>query len=64
MPTQISIREWHPPDFVITNKRQVVHTLVARYYRCKSAVGIDVSSMITSRDPNNVGGFYLMHSIT
>ena len=53
-----------PARFVISNKRQVVHTLVVRYYRCKSAVDIGISSMITSRDPNNFVGFYLTHSIT
>ena len=64
MPTKISLVEWRPLAFVTTSKRQIVHTLVARYFRCKSAVDINISSIITSHDPCNVSVFYLMHIIT
>ena len=61
VPTQIFLGERCPLAFVIMDKRQIVHTLVVRYFCCKSAVDINISSIITSRDLGSFSVFYLMH---
>ena len=60
VPTQIFIGQWHPLSIATTNKKQVVHTLAAPYVWCKSAADIEISSIITSRDPSSFDPFCLM----
>ena len=54
MPTQISLGERRPFTFVIDHNFVVNQQLVS----------IDISLMITSRDPSSFGVLYLMHSVT
>ena len=56
--TQLFLGERHPLACVIMNKRQIVHTLVVRYFCCISAVDITISSIITSRDLGSFSVFY------